>query len=209
MIIAPLALAITVIGMGASALYPQIAPDQAFPTVIREILPPFLGGVVLAALLCAFMSSADTTLLSTSTILTIDIFGRFWPSLRQDKSPSFTRLGVVLLGGISLLTALFVHGDIYNAIFFGLSIFTAGVILPVIAGFYKNRLKVTSLGALAAIIGGGGTALISKLPAIMDISHVPVIGSLAGIQHLDVWALAVSGLLLFTVSFIENRLKNQ
>jgi hypothetical protein len=110
---------------------------------------------------------------------------------------------------ISLLLALFVHGDIYNAIFFAFSIFTAGVILPVIAGFYRNKLKVTSLGALVAVVGGGGTALISKLPTVMDVSRVPVIGILAGIQYLDLWALAVSALLLFAVSFIENGLKHR
>jgi SSS family solute:Na+ symporter len=208
LLIIPFALAITVIGMGASALYPQITPDQAFPMVITEMLPPLLGGLVLAALLCAFMSSADTTLLSASTILTVDIVARCWPALHQRKTLSLTRYGVVLLGAISLLVALFIHGDIYNAIFFAFSIFTAGVILPVIAGFYKNRLKVTSLGALVAVIGGGGTALISKLPAIVDLSRVPVIGILASIPYLDLWALAVSALLLFAVSFIENGLKH-
>jgi SSS family solute:Na+ symporter len=205
----PFALAITIIGMGASALYPQINPDQAFPMVIKDMLPPFLGGLVLAALLSAFMSSADTTLLSASTILTVDIVARCWPALHQRKTLSFTRYGVVLLGAISLLLALFVHGDIYNAIFFAFSIFTAGVILPVIAGFYRNKLKVTPLAALVAVIGGGGTALISKLPAVMDISRVPVIGILVSIKHLDLWALAVSAVLLFAIGLIENRLRHR
>jgi SSS family solute:Na+ symporter len=205
----PFALAITVIGMGASALYPQITPDQAFPMVIKEMLPPFLGGLVLAALLCAFMSSADTTLLSASTILTVDIVARGWPSLQQNKTLFLTRCGVMLLGIISLLLALFVHGDIYNAIFFAFSIFTAGVILPVIAGFYRNKLKVTPLAALVAVIGGGGTALISKLPAVMDISRVPVIGILVSIKHLDLWALVVSAVLLFAIGLIENRLRHR
>jgi hypothetical protein len=33
----------------------------------------------------------------------------------------------------------------------------------VIIGFYRESLKVTSLGALAAVVGGGGTAIIAKL----------------------------------------------
>jgi len=59
--------------MGASALFPQIAPEQAFPAVITGVLPPLVGAVVPAALLAAVMSSADTTLLTASTILTADV----------------------------------------------------------------------------------------------------------------------------------------
>ena len=72
----------------------------------------------------------------------------------------------------------------------GLTIYTGGVILPVIAGFYRNRLRVTSLGALASLIGGGSVGLASKL---------------FDINGLDLGALLISGILLFVVSFIDNK----
>jgi SSS family solute:Na+ symporter len=193
LLIIPFAFGITLIGMGASALFPQISPEQAFPTVINEVLPPFLGGVVLAALLGAVMSSADTCLLTASTILTVDIVGRFKPSLSQREILSLSRWGIVVLGLCSLLLALTLKGVI-NALLFAYTIYTCGLILPVIAGFYKNRLKVTPLGALAAIIGGGSVALISKL---------------FDINYLDLGSLLISGLLLFIVSFIDNRMKSK
>ncbi len=187
--IIPLAFGITLIGMGASVLFPQISPEQAFPTVIKEILPPFMGGIVLAALLCAVMSSADTTLLSASTILVVDIVGWFKPSLSQRKILSLSRWGIVLLGVCSLALALVLKGVI-NSLLFAYTVYAAGVILPVIAGFYKKQLRVTPLGAMAALIGGGSVGLISKL---------------FDIQYLDLGALLISGLLLFVVSFIDNR----
>jgi len=193
LLIIPFAFGITLIGMVASVLFPQILPEQAFPTVIKEVLPPFLGGVVLAALLCAVMSSADTTLLSASTILTVDIVGRLKPSLSQDKILSLSRWGVVVLGISSLILALILKGVI-SALLFAYTIYTCGLILPVIAGFYKDRLRVTSLGALAAIIGGGSAALISR---VFDI------------KYLDLGGLLISGLLLFIVSFINNRMKSR
>ena len=88
-LIIPIALGITLIGMGASALFPEIAAEQAFPTVITEVLPPFVGYVVLAALMGAVMSSADTCLMTASTILAVDIIGRFKPSLGQEKTLRF------------------------------------------------------------------------------------------------------------------------
>jgi SSS family solute:Na+ symporter len=159
--------------------------------VIKEVFSPLLGGIVLAALLCAVMSSADTTLLSASTILMVDIVGWFRPSVNQSKIIPHSRWVIVLLGICSLIVALTLKGVI-SALLFAYTIYTCGVILPVIAGFFKNRLKVTPLGALAALIGGGSAGLISKLLKI---------------QYLDLGALLLSGLLLFIVSFVDNRLK--
>jgi SSS family solute:Na+ symporter len=192
-LIIPIALGITLIGMGASALFPEIAAEQAFPTVITEVLPPVLGYIVLAALLGAVMSSADTCLLTASTILSVDVVGRFKPSLSQEKLLSLSKWGIVLLGICSLLLALVLKGVI-SSLLFAYTVYTAGVILPVLAGFYRDKLKVTSLGALAAIIGGGGLALVSKI---------------WGIKYLDLGGLLASGMLLFLVSFIDNRVRGQ
>jgi SSS family solute:Na+ symporter len=191
--IIPLAFGITLIGMGASVLFPQISPEQAFPFVIKEILHPLMGGIVLAALLCAVMSSADTVLLSASTILMVDIVGWFRPSLSQREIVSLSRWGIVLLGICSLILALILKGVI-SALLFAYTVYTSGVILPVIAGFYRDRLRVTSLGAMAALIGGGSIGLISKL---LDI------------KYLDLGAIFVSGLLLFVVSFMDNKRRKE
>ena len=194
LLIIPLAFAVTLIGMGAAVLFPGISPEQAFPTVIKEIFSPLLGGVVLAALLCAVMSSADTTLLSASTILMIDIIGRSRPSLiENNKVLPRSRWAIVLLGLCSLAVALMLKGVI-SALLFAYTVYTCGVILPVIAGFFKDRLKVTPTGALAALIGGGAAGLASKLLTI---------------KYLDLWALLLGGLLLFAVSFIDNKLKKR
>ncbi|MFC2006352.1 sodium:solute symporter [Chloroflexota bacterium] len=191
LLIIPISLSIAVIGMGASALFPDISPGLAFPTIIKEVLPPFVGAIVLAALLCAFMSSADTTLMTASTILTMDIVGKIKPSLVQSKVLTFSRWGIVALGAASLVLALGLR-DIVNAILFAYTVYIGGLFIPILAGFYKGRLKVTPIGALVAIVGGGSAALISK---IFDI------------KYLDIGALLICALLLFAVSLIENSIK--
>ena len=189
----PVALAVTIIGMGAAVLFPDIASEQALPMVIREVFSPLLGGLVLAALLCAVMSSADTTLLSAGTILTVDIIGHFRKSAAHDNILPRSRWAIVLLGIASLALALLLNGVITSLIF-AYTIYTCGVILPVLAGFFKDRLRVTPAGALAALIGGGGLGLVSKLVSV---------------KYLALWALAASAVLLFTVSFIDTRLKKR
>lgn len=193
LLIIPFAFGITLMGMCASALFPQISPEQAFPTVINEVFHPVIGGIVLAALLSAVMSSADTTLLSASTILVMDIIRPFRPSLSQEKVVYLTRWGILVLGLCALVLALLLKGVI-TTLFFAYTIYTCGLILPVIAGFYRERLRVTPVGALVATVGGGAVALVSKI---------------FGITYLDLGGLAVSAVLLFVVSFIDNKRRSR
>ena len=50
--------------------------DQAYPVLIRNILPAGLRGIMFAALFGAIMSSLDSMLNSASTIFTIDLYKR-------------------------------------------------------------------------------------------------------------------------------------
>lgn len=51
-------------------------PDQAYPVLIKNILPVGLRGMLFAALFGAVMSSLDSMLNSASTIFTMDIYKR-------------------------------------------------------------------------------------------------------------------------------------
>jgi SSS family solute:Na+ symporter len=190
----PLAFAIVLIGMGARVLHPEISPEQALPQVISGVLSPWLGGLVLAALVAAFMSSADTCLLSQSVILTQDIVKRFVPSLTEHKTILLTRLNIIILGLLALGLAMILKGVI-SSLLFAYTIFTCGLVVPVIAGFYKERLKVTPRGALAALIGGGVVGLLGKIPGL----DIPLKGDLGLI------GFAVSAILLFGVSYLGLR----
>ncbi|MEA3442143.1 MAG: sodium:solute symporter family protein [Chloroflexota bacterium] len=190
----PVAFAITLIGMSAKVLCPQILPEQAFPQVISTVLSPALGGVVLAALVAALMSSADTCLLSQGVILTQDIVKRFHPGLDEKKTILLTRLNVIILGFLALGLAISLKGVI-SSLLFAYTIFTCGLVVPVIAGFYKDRLKVTSQGALAALIGGGIIGLLGKIPGL-DVPFKSDLGLIG---------FAASALLLFGVSFTTRR----
>jgi SSS family solute:Na+ symporter len=190
----PLAFAVVFIGMSAQVLYPQISPEQAFPQLISGVLSPALGGLILAALIAALMSSADTCLLSQGVILTEDILKRLRPSIDERRTVLLTRLSLVGLGLLALALALALRGVIVSLLF-AYTIFTCGLVVPVIAGFYKERLKVTWQGALAAIIGGGAIGLIGKIPAV-DFSLKDDLGLIG---------FGVSAVLLFAVSYLTKR----
>jgi len=190
----PLAFAIIFIGMGAKVLYPEIAAEGAFPQVIASVPSPGLSGLLLAALVAALMSSADTCLLSQSVILTEDIIKRVHPALDERKTILLTRLSLVGLGLVALGLALALEGVI-SSLLFAYTVFTCGLVVPVVAGFYKERLKVTPRGALAALIGGGIIGLLGKIPGL----DIPLKSDLGLI------GFAVSAVLLFGVSFLTRK----
>jgi SSS family solute:Na+ symporter len=185
----PLAFAVVLIGMSAKVLYPEITPEQAFPKVISAIPSPILSGLILTALVVAPLSSC---LLNQGVILTQDIIKRFHPSLSEKKTILLTRLNIIILGLLALGLAMTLKGVI-SSLLFAYTIFTCGLVVPVIAGFYKDRLKVTPQGALAALIGGGVVGLMGKIPGL----DIPLKSDLGFI------GFAVSAILLFGVSFLD------
>ena len=78
----------------------QIAsPDQAYPVLIKHLLPIGLRGILFAALAGAVMSSLDSMLNSASTIFTMDIY-------KQHVNPEGDARQTIRIGRIA--TAFFV-----------------------------------------------------------------------------------------------------
>jgi SSS family solute:Na+ symporter len=207
-LVAVFAVCIVLVGAGASVLFPGISPEQAFPVMIKKLFHPVVGALVIAALVSATMSAADSCVLSASTILTFDIIKKIKPALSEKQTMITARTGIVVIGVLSLLLALTVKGVI-SSLLFAYAIYSAGVIIPVLAGFYKDKLKLTTTGALSAITGGGMVALISKLNAMKYINLAAIGISGDVIKYLDLVAIAVSTILLFTVSYAEHIIRRK
>ncbi len=194
----PLAFAVVFIGMAAKVLYPEISAEGAFPQVITNVLSPGLSGLLLAGLVAALMSSADTCLLTQSVILTEDIIKRVHPMLDEGKIILVTRFSLIGLGIVALGLALALK-EVISSLLFAYTIFTCGLVVPVIAGFYKEKLRVTPRAALIALIGGGLLGLVGKVPGL----NIPLK------EDLGLIGFAVSAVLLFGVSFFDSSRMSQ
>jgi SSS family solute:Na+ symporter len=164
----PFAFIITMIGMAARVLFPQISPEASFPTMINHLFPIGLNGLVIAALLSAMMSSADTCLLTTSTILSVDIIKPLLkPVIEDRKLLLLSRIFIVLIGIFSLFIALTLKGVI-SSLLLGYTVYTSGLVFPILLGFFRHRLNLNRGGAILAMVAGGGLALIGKLLGLSD-----------------------------------------
>ncbi len=194
LIMIPVAFSITLIGMSAKVIAPGISPEGAFPAVIRDVLPSGVNALVIAGLLSAVMSSADTVLLTTSTIISADIIKpSLWGTIRDEHLLFISRAFIVVIGLLSLGIAVKLKGVI-KALLLGYTIYSSGLVLPVIFGFYGKSLRLHPLGAMAAVIGGGGVA---------------IFGTWRGYSHLGLVGMGLSGILLFLVSWIVRFLERR
>ncbi len=167
LLLVPLAFIITGIGITARTLFPEIGPEEALPVLMAETLSPLAMGIAAAALLSALISSADTTLLTATSIFSLDLFGRARPESSDSTMMIVSRGGTVLIGAVALLSALRLP-EIIATLLSAYTVFAGGLIVPLVAGFWREKLRLTSDGALAALIGGGGTALLfgAKMPLL-------------------------------------------
>lgn len=83
------------------------AGDRIFPYFIIHQLPAGLTGLLIAALSAAAMSSVDTSINSSATILLSDVYKRLLkPDASEAQQMRFLRIATVMLGIAGTLTAL-------------------------------------------------------------------------------------------------------
>jgi SSS family solute:Na+ symporter len=188
MILIPLAFAITTLGISAKILFPSIQPEQALPVLMMNMLSPIERGIVGSALLAAFMSSAATPLMTATTTMALDLYRKARPSSGIPELILTSRIGALIVGIAALALAMTSPGIIV-VIFSVYTIFTGGMLVPVVAGFYKEKLCLTPLGALTAMVGGGLTAIILS-------KNNPPFAPLG---------IVVSAVLLISISLLDRR----
>ena len=85
-------------GVLAFSIFPGLPDsDMVFPTMVAEILPVGITGLVLAGLIAAIMSSIDSTLNSASTLITMDFIKPKNPSLTPKETAKIGRWATIIL----------------------------------------------------------------------------------------------------------------
>jgi SSS family solute:Na+ symporter len=184
LILIPFAFLITYLGVFAAHQFPDFdfKKGSSLISVMNFILPEWGIGLLVAAILAAIMSSASTTLLTSSVIVANTIH----KDLDTPVSLRQTKFILVFIGLLSILLSLKVT-SIVQSLLIALTFFSGAFIIPVLAGllgFRNNRLQSN-----LAIVLGGLIALAGKITGIYaDIK----VGNL-----LILCAFLINGLLLF------------
>jgi sodium/proline symporter len=149
------------LGFSARVLFADLGDsEQVMFKVAGELLPPVVAGVMLAAVLSAIMSTADSQLLVAASAISYDwnlADGNVDGGLKQ------TRATVVIVLVLATVLALVWRADIFSRVLFAWSALGAAF-GPILMMRLAGR-SVSARGTLAAMLTGFGlTVLISWLP---------------------------------------------
>jgi solute:Na+ symporter, SSS family len=154
--------------------------DLAFPTLVRQLLPTGLTGLVMAGLMGCVMSHIASMMSASSSIITFDIYKNYLR--RNATSADLVRFGrivsllvLVAATGVGFflrdLKAIFIYIQKYWSIAY------PSVCALFLAGFFYKR--ATARGALIAILVGPAWALfITVLEELHLLPHLPLISVL-------------------------------
>jgi solute:Na+ symporter, SSS family len=148
-------------GLTFLGIYSGYTGSTEIMSFARHLLPNWFYGLFIAALLSAVMSSADTTLLTSSLILS-ELFHK---DMENKKSLQLTRILIVVLGILSIGIALFVT-SILQSLLLALTFFSGAFAVPMLAGLLHKKVVTDQL--TAAMLAGGFIALAGKLVTLWD-----------------------------------------
>jgi SSS family solute:Na+ symporter len=89
-------------------LFPDLAaPEEAYATMVTNLMPVGIIGLVMAVLIAALVSTIDSSLNSLSTIFTLDIFvRRFRPNASQKEIIRIGRIVALIAAVLGVFIAL-------------------------------------------------------------------------------------------------------
>jgi len=134
-----------------AAMKPKDVGDNVLPHFIRNRLPMGLAGLLVAALFAAAMSSIDTSLNSSATVLMSDIYKRYInPGASDRASMRFLYAATFVLGAVGTGSALAMIGassvlDIWWKI--------SGILSGALLGLFLLGLIARRAGNAAAVTG--------------------------------------------------------
>ncbi|MCC5912449.1 MAG: sodium:solute symporter family protein [Clostridiaceae bacterium] len=152
--------AVSIIAFAARVSFPDIDPGMAL-IATTTILPTFVGGLLLAAAAAFIITTGNSYLLSASTNITYDLYGRYINPKATDKQKlMFTRILIPVLGLLSYLLIQY-FPSILAVQMYAYTVYAAGITPAVLAVFLWR--KVTKEGGIASMSAGVITTLVWEI----------------------------------------------
>lgn len=130
-------------------------PDFAYPTLILNLLPVGLVGLVLAALLAAVMGAMSSVFNSASTLVTLDFYKKIRPQASENQLVNFGRIATGIMVLLGLLWVPFIH-YISSQLYIYLQSVQAYISPPIAACFVLGILwpRLNGSGAITSLLTG-------------------------------------------------------
>ncbi|CAK2512616.1 proline:Na(+) symporter [Vibrio crassostreae] len=135
--------------------------EKIFMLLVNAMFHPVIAGILLAAILAAIMSTADSQLLVSSSALAEDLYKQV---LKKDAtSEEIVRVGrfaVILISLVALFLAMTPDSSVLGLVSYAWAGFGAAFGPAIVLSLYWSRMNRN--GALAGIVVGGVTIVLWK-----------------------------------------------
>ncbi len=150
------------LGMAMRSVEPGLQnAELALPRLTVDVLPPWLGGLGLAALFAAELSSADAILFMLSTSLSRDLYQAVLRPGATDVQLLRVGRGAAVAGGVLGLVLAMILPSVVDALKIFYGIMTAALFVPLMVGLSSSRPGARSARfAVVASVAGTGVGLI-------------------------------------------------
>jgi sodium/proline symporter len=136
-------------------------PEKIFMILVNAVFHPVVAGILLAAILAAIMSTADSQLLVSSSALAEDFYKQLLnKNATQKQIVNVGRFAVVAISIIALILALNPESSVLGLVSYAWAGFGAAFGPAILLSLFWRNMNRN--GALAGIIIGGVTVVVWK-----------------------------------------------
>ncbi len=151
-IVAPFGILTALLGMAAKVKFPDLANGKlALPTLLMN-MNPLAGGIVLASILAAVLSTVSPIILASGTMITKDIYQRRLRPNASDKNVLFvSRLTTAISGVLCMVIAIAMYDSsrILDIVYFAYTI-RGSLFVVLLLGIYWK--KTSEKGAIYGML---------------------------------------------------------
>lgn len=165
------------IGLVALVLFPEIDANLAMPTMIKEVLPIGLMGIVVAGVISIIMSSADSFLNGASVAAVHDVIK---PLMNTDDEKNFRLVKIIniLVGILAIVFAIKIK-SILDILIYSYNFWAPIIVVPLVVAILGGKVTKTQFywGMTGGIIGVVGWNFVLDAPFGIDGLIIGVIGN--------------------------------
>ncbi|ASR35865.1 hypothetical protein BAY61_13590 [Prauserella marina] len=151
---------IGIAGMVMRVLYPNLSISDAASTILAsEVLPPFVGALLLTAVIMAVLSTVDSVLLVAGPAISYDLYTALLrPDTSERRRTIINRWVTLVIGMLPVLLTLQELDIVQFVVLSYAALLGSTVTAPVLLGLYWRR--ATKVGAVWSMVSGFGTCLL-------------------------------------------------
>jgi len=144
----------TLIAIASGVLLPDLdQPDITLPTLVAKLLPPVFGGIIIAAVLSAILSTLSGILLVAGSLVVENVYVKLiGRTIEAPQGLRIARWVTFVIGALALAVAFRPPAAIFWIVTMSFSFMASAFTFPFLLGLWWPR--ATREGGIAGMLGG-------------------------------------------------------